>query len=557
MVSLESALRDLACIAALRGRTSEADALHAAAARLEDGLDAPDQAVVRDALAAIRDSGPTTAFRRALADVSADLRQLVDAGALSLADLADLHARTGAVTLGDLADALESGALGVAPDVAARVSAALPAMLEGRVLMPIGRAATLLEPLTLAVRDADPGVGAVAVTGSLRRCDTYVGELELLVSTDDPRRTAARLSSLVPGTTTVLHAGPSPVVLRVGRAEITLRLVRPDEWPTMLVHLTGPGTHVAGLRERAASRGVGFTRTGLFRNGTRLAIAREEDVYAALDLPFIAPELREGDGVLEAAAHGQLPALVTVDDIRGDLHVHTDWSDGRDSVESMVAAAEALGYEYVAITDHSATAVVARGLDAERLARQRDAVAAARTAHPGITVLHGSEVDIREDGTLDFPDAVLEPLDIVLASLHDAAGDSGARLTERYVSAMRHPLVNVVTHPTNRLVPGRRGYELDEARLFEAAVRTGTLLEIDGAPSHLDMDGPMARRAVAAGVTVSIDSDCHRAEALGQQMRLGVAMARRGWVEAGHVANTRPLAELRARIARKRAGWTA
>jgi DNA polymerase (family 10) len=221
-------------------------------------------------------------------------------------------------------------------------------------------------------------------------------------------------------------------------------------------------------------------------------------------------------------------------------------------MDAMVSAAEALGYEYVAITDHSVSSGIARGLDVARLERQRDEVAALREAHPRITVLHGAEVDILLDGSLDYPDAVLETLDVVLASLHDPADHDGARLTDRYVAAMRHPLVQIVTHPTNRLVPSRAGYPLDEPRLFEAAAATGTFLEIDGAPAHLDMDGGMTRRAVAAGVDVSIDGDCHRAEWLGRQMRFGVATARRGWVTADKVVNTRPLGELRTLLTRKR-----
>ena len=206
----------------------------------------------------------------------------------------------------------------------------------------------------------------------------------------------------------------------------------------------------------------------------------------------------------------------------------------------------------MAITDHSQSSAIARGLDGDRLERQMDAVAAARQAHPGIAILHGSEVDILPDGSLDFPDTLLERLDVVLASLHDPAGQSGAQLTDRYVRAMENPLVQIVTHPTNRLVPHRDGYPLDEPRLFAAAVETGTILEIDGAPGHLDMDGAMARRAIAAGTEVSVDGDCHRAELLGRHMLFAVGTARRGWVEARHAVNTLPLDRLRTRLTQKR-----
>jgi DNA polymerase (family X) len=234
--------------------------------------------------------------------------------------------------------------------------------------------------------------------------------------------------------------------------------------------------------------------------------------------------------------------------------VHSLWSDGRDTVESMVSSAQALGYEYVAITDHSQSAAASRVLTVERLERQMDEVAHLREKYRDIVILQGAEVDILPNGRLDFPDAILGRLDIVLASLHDDAGQSGKRLTERYLGAMRHPLVHVITHPTNRLVGRRNGYDLELERLFDCAVETGTAMEIDGAPGHLDMDGDLARRAVDAGVLVTIDSDCHFADRLGRQMLFGVGTARRGGVAAAQVLNTRPYEELRAFLKRKRGG---
>jgi DNA polymerase (family 10) len=232
--------------------------------------------------------------------------------------------------------------------------------------------------------------------------------------------------------------------------------------------------------------------------------------------------------------------------MRGDLHMHTSWSDGRDTVEAMVTEGHRLGYEYLAITDHSPNAGTSRTLTIDGVKPQADEIAAMRERFPSMAIFHGCEVDILPDGRLDFPDRVLEKFDIVLASLHDSAGQDADHLEKRYMSAMKHPLVTLITHPTNRILPHRRGYKLDYERLFATAVETGTFMEIDGAPSHLDMDGALARRALAAGVTVTIDSDSHRAEMLGRQMELGVATARRGWVEPKHVLNTRPAAEVRA-----------
>ena len=234
--------------------------------------------------------------------------------------------------------------------------------------------------------------------------------------------------------------------------------------------------------------------------------------------------------------------------------MHTTWSDGRDSIEAMVSTCRALGYEYMAITDHSPTSAATRNLTIDGVTRQADEIDALRERYPDIGILHGCEVDILPDGRLDFPDRVLERFDIVLASLHERAGQPSDQLMKRYESAMRHPLVAMITHPTNRLVPHRAGYDLDYDRLFAAAVETHTIVEIDGSPTHLDLDGPLARRAVAAGAEVAVDSDSHRAEMLERQMALGIMTARRGWVEPRHVVNARPLADVRAVIARKRAG---
>ena len=240
--------------------------------------------------------------------------------------------------------------------------------------------------------------------------------------------------------------------------------------------------------------------------------------------------------------------------MRGDLHMHTTYSDGRDDLEAMVKGCHALGYEYIAITDHSSGAAASRTLARDDISQQLDEIAALRVHFPGMTILHGIEVDILQDGQLDFDDATLERFDIVLASLHDHAGQDGDRLTRRSLDAIRHPLVNILCHPANQLVGHFAGYALDFDALYEAAAETGTALEVDGAPSHMDLGGDRARAAAAAGVTLSIDSDCHRVEALSRQMSFGVGTARRGWIEPGQVLNTRPLAEVREFVAAKRRG---
>jgi DNA polymerase (family 10) len=250
---------------------------------------------------------------------------------------------------------------------------------------------------------------------------------------------------------------------------------------------------------------------------------------------------------------GELPGLLSDVHIRGDLHMHTDWSDGRDSVDDMVRTSVELGYEYIAITDHSERSAAPRSLAASEIDRQRAEIDAARGQHPSIQVLHGVEVEILQDGSLDFDDATLARFDIVLASLHDHGGQSGAELTARYLRAIESPFVDVITHPANRSPAVFAGYGVDFERVFQAAKRTGTALEVDGAPGHLDMDGVLARRAANGGITIVVDSDSHRTEALGRQMRFGVGTARRGWLEPRHVLNTKAVDEVRAFVARKRA----
>jgi DNA polymerase (family 10) len=307
------------------------------------------------------------------------------------------------------------------------------------------------------------------------------------------------------------------------------------------------------LQARARERGLDLAEGRLKdRDATLVVCPSEDDLYRCLDLPFIAPELRAGNEELTAAQRGTLPELIAEVNIRGDLHMHTTWSDGSDTTEQMVLVAKQLGYEYVAITDHSQRAWSSRKLSLDDVPRQRKEIASLRQTSPGIDILHGIEVDILPDGDLDFEDAVLEAFDIVLASLHVDDGQDREQLTERYLRAIRHPLVNVITHPANRSPARSPGFDVDFDVLFAAAAETGTAMEIDGAPGHLDMDGALARRAVAAGVTVTIDSDCHRAEWLARQMRFGVGTARRGWIEPRHVLNARGVNEVRAFIARKR-----
>jgi DNA polymerase (family 10) len=494
------------------------------------------------------EAGAWVLLESAIADLPADLRWLFESGAVTLPQLAALHQTLDVTTASDLAAAVQRHAVrhveGLDQQVEAGIAAALPRLRTSIPRISLGRAISIVEPLVERLC-AMTGIACAMPVGSLRRgCDT-IGDIEIVASATGPRAAIDAIDDLIrlPDVSRILHRGPRRLYVRLERVQLGLRFPDPSILGTALLQLTGSVAHLEELARDARARGVELLAPA----------ATEEDAYARLDLPLIPAELRSGNDEILAAREGRLPTLLSASDIRGDLHMHSNWSDGRDPIETMVGACRALGYEYLAITDHSQRSAASRTLASDDVRRQADEIAGLRQRYPDIAILHGCEVDILADGRLDFPDEVLERFDIVLASLHDAAGQPPAQLQKRYEAAIRHPLVSVITHPTNRMPPYRVGYDLDYDRLFGLAAETGTALEIDGAPAHLDLTGALARRAIASGAMVAVDSDCHRAEMLRRQMRLGVMTARSGWVEPRHVLNTRPLDELRALLGRKRA----
>jgi DNA polymerase (family X) len=465
-------------------------------------------------------------------------RALLDLSVVDTNEAAMLVRRLEILTLPELQHALEAGRIVEAFDehLDARLRQAAPAIRSDAGAMPLGRARDILETLSVAISACSPSLEALTASGEVRRYESLVSELILVGRSSEPL-TAIEQVCLAKGVEVVLHRSARRAVVTTQRTEVDIRVAAPGEYGTVLFSTTGSQSHARQMRQR----------------GGPLTLApQEEDLYARAGLPYIAPELRQGTGEVEAAISRTLPRLVSVEDMKGDLHMHTIASDGADTLDAMVEASCALGYQYIAITDHSERAGASRTVSRRELSRQRAEIEAVRERFPQITILHGIEVDIMPDGSLDFPDRVLESLDIVLASLHDSARQDGKTLTRRCLQAIRHPLVTVITHPANRLVGRRAGYPLDYDAIFAAAAETGTALEVDGAPSHLDLEGERAREAIAAGVTLTIDSDCHRARWLERQMQMGVGTARRGWVEPRHVLNTRSIDDVRAFIAAKR-----
>lgn len=395
-----------------------------------------------------------------------------------------------------------------------------------------------------------PGLRRIECAGSVRRgCET-VGNLNLLAASDQPALLLDRFLKLGQVREVVERSDERAVATVLNGLPVELRVAPLASFGAWWLALTGSVGHLEQLLGRAEARGLSAAEAGLILPGVARAeppaIADEAEIYRRLGLPWIAPELREGDGEVEAAAAGRLPELVTLGDIRGDLHAHTEWSDGATDIASMAAAARERGYRYLVISDHSGGLGVANGLTPERLREQRAAIAALNESFDdGFRLLAGSEVDIRADGTLDFPDEVLAELDLVVASIHSAMNQPLAKMTERVIRAIQNPNVDVIGHLTTRLLGSREPVELDLEQVFRTAAETGTALEINSSPSRLDLRDQHVRQARARGVRFAIDSDAHAPPGL-DVLPYGVTIARRGWCGAGEIVNTRDLDGLRA-----------
>ena len=387
-------------------------------------------------------------------------------------------------------------------------------------------------------------VERVEITGSYRRGRDTVGDLDVLVCAPAGVDACGALERY-PDLRELLASGPTKAsgVLRNG-LQVDVRAVPPESFGAALLYFTGSKDHNIRLRRRAQEQDWKLSEYGLFRHEVCLAGETEEGVYRALGLSWIAPELREDRGEIEAAMTGALPALIERSDLRGDLHVHTDATDGQDSLEAMVAAAQARNLSYIAVTDHTKHIGIVHGLDAERLARRCDAIDALNAKLHDFVVLKGAEVDILEDGRLALPDGDLARLDVIVIAVHSHFDLPQARQTRRLLRALERPHVSILAHPTGRLIGEREPYALDFERVLEAARERGCCLEVNGQPSRLDLDDTHVKAARDHGVMLSIGSDAHSADQLGN-LDDGVRQARRGWARRADIINTRPISGLR------------
>jgi DNA polymerase (family 10) len=498
-------------------------------------------------LAELATTGQLAYYDKMRAQVPSGLLEILTIPGVGPRTVKQLHDELGIDSVDALRAAAEGGTL--------RSLKGLSARTEENILAAMARLAS--RGTRLLLHDADAlmgglveqlrtvrGVRAIEPAGSLRRRKATIGDLDLLAATDDPARLIRALDSMT-SVEHVLSAGTdkSSIVLADG-PQVDLMVCAPGAWGSHLVHFTGSKEHNVALRGISLERGLSLSEKGfkVVETGELEPIATEEEVYARLGLPWIAPEMREDSGEIQAALAGSLPALVSLSDLRGDTHVHSDWTDGVDSIEVMARAARDLGHAWIVLTDHSPSLGVTRGLSAERVAEQREEIGRLNVDLAPFRILHGTEMEIKADATLDYPDDLLAGFDVVVASVHTARGQSTEQLTRRTLAAIENPHVDIVAHPTGRIVNRRDPITLDWPRVFAAAARTGTALELNGSP-RLDLDDALARAASQAGVRLTLASDAHRTEEL-DQLRYAVSVARRAWLTPGQLLGTRTAAEL-------------
>jgi len=380
---------------------------------------------------------------------------------------------------------------------------------------------------------------AVEVAGSARRRRDTVGDLDVLVSSLSPAEVSERFVSMPPVARVLSHGSTRSTVVMENFLQVDLRVVPPESYGAALQYFTGSKDHNVKLRTIAVRAGYKLNEYGLYRreDDKLVAGADEEGIYRALGMDLMPPELRENRGEIEAATEGNLPDLVTMDDVKGDFHIHSTWSEGTASIRDMAEKAMSLGLEYMSICDHTKSLYIANGLDEERLREQMKEIDVLNLELDGFTILKGTECDILSDGRMDLPDSLLGDLDFVVGSVHSAFRQDIETMTDRVVKAIHNEHVDCIGHPTGRLIQKRRAYELNLERVFEAAAEQGVMMEINAYPERLDLDDVNCRAAMERGIMIVIGTDSHAPNQM-EFMPLGVSVARRGWLEAKNVANT-------------------
>jgi DNA polymerase (family X) len=505
-------------------------------------------------------TGRMEAYDRERRDFPVALASLLQVPGLGPGRARALYKELGVSTVTELEEAARSGRLqevpGFGPKAVESLLVTLDRLKQSSTRGLLSDAFVAYEQVREALGQA-PDADRLAVVGSVRRMQDTVGGLDLLTVADTSAEAEGIIGKIVEGLPNLVQvrdrSTDEVTVQLYGGLDVRLTIVPRDAWGSALVWYTGSRAHVARLEGLASARGWRLTPLGLEDDATGKLLEREHElgIYERLGMQWIPPELREDEGEIEAAQAGSLPRLVEVSDIKGDLHTHTNWTDGTQTLDDMAKAAKARGYAYMALTDHTQNLAMTRGLTPERLDEQRALVKRVNQKLAPFVVLHGTEMDILMDGQLDFSDEVLRSLDYVSASIHTGFRQPRDVMTARMVRAVSNPLVNTLNHPHGRKIRRRDGYAVDMQAVIEQAAASGCALELNATPDRLDLNGTWARRALKLGARFTVSSDAHSTQDL-DFMRFGIGSARRAWLTAADVLNTRPVDELRALLRARR-----
>jgi len=491
-------------------------------------------------------TGKISKFEEARKGVSDELIAMMDIPGMGPKTLSMLHRERGISNLSQLEKALGDGSLrglfGIGEKKIENIKRGIQLLKQSKGRMNLGIAFPLAKRIVEALREKT-GSKKIEWAGSLRRMKESIGDIDILATGPDKEKIVHAFAHL-PEVKEVLASGQTKAsVIVEGGTQIDLRVVEEDSYGAALQYFTGSKAHNIHLRGIAKAKGIKINEYGVFKGKKKVGGKDEKDIYRALGMDWMEPELREDRGEIEAAQKGRLPKLVQESDIKGDLHVHSKWSDGTSSIEEVARAAQRRGYQYIAITDHSKSLRIAHGLDESRLMKQTEEIDRVNEKLKGFQILKGTEVDILAEGRLDFPEKVLEKFDIVVASIHSGFKQDRAKMTKRIIQAIENPYLDIFAHPTGRLLGARDPYEVEMDELIEAAKKFGKVLEINAYFERLDLDDIHCRKAKEMGIQVAISTDSHHPDQM-WMMSLGVAVAKRGWLEKKDVLNTLSFKEI-------------
>ncbi len=492
------------------------------------------------------DTGKISKFEEVKKGIPDELIALLDIPGMGPKTLAMLHKEKKIGNISQLEKALEDGSLlglpGIGEKKIENIKRGVQLLKQSKGRMNLGIAFPIAKRIVETLR-AKTGSEQIEWAGSLRRMKETIGDIDILATGPDEGKILRAFTSLQEVKEVLASGETKASIIVEGGVQIDLRVVKEDSYGAALQYFTGSKGHNVHLRGIARAKGIKINEYGVFKGEKRIGGKKERDVYEALGIPWIEPELREDRGEIEAAREGRLPELIQESRIRGDLHVHSEYSDGVSSIEEVARAAQRRGYQYVAICDHSKSLKVARGLDESRLARQHEEIDRINEKLKGFQILKGAEVDILMDGELDYSDRILEKLDVVIASIHSGFKQDRGKMTQRILRALENPRVDILGHPSGRLLGTRDPYEVEIEEVMEAAKQHGKALEINANFERLDLDDIHCRKGKETGVRFSIGTDSHHLDQM-WMMSLGVSVARRGWLEARDVLNTLSLREI-------------